>query len=107
LPKVGQNGTDIRLKLKVKLGKVMKWFAILTILSFCYVCGEKIGSLAYLGRKILNVLMLVWKIFLTSPRGQHFRDLVKILGNVGQNMTTPPPPPPPPPPPMLMASRRP
>jgi hypothetical protein len=49
LPKVGQNGTDICLKLKVKLGKiwsikvldkrcskllkVMKWLAILTILK--------------------------------------------------------------------------
>jgi hypothetical protein len=27
------------------------------------VCGEKIGSLAYLGRKILNMLMLVRKHF--------------------------------------------
>jgi hypothetical protein len=73
----------------------MKWFAILTILSFCYVCGEKIGSVAYLGRKILNVLMLVRKIFLTSPPvdnifGKNLYHLVKILGNVGQNMTTPP-----------------
>jgi hypothetical protein len=44
LPKVGQNGTDIRLKLKKKLVKVWdkrwsklskfkKWFAILTILK--------------------------------------------------------------------------
>ena len=50
------------------------------------------------------MLMLVRKIFfdyayvslenvLTSP--PNFYDLVKILGNVGQNMTTPPPPPPP------------
>jgi hypothetical protein len=29
--------------------------------------------------------------------GKIFYDLVKILGKVGQNMTTPPPPPPPPP----------
>jgi hypothetical protein len=28
--------------------------------------------------------------------GKIFYDLVKILGKVGQNMTTPPPPPPPP-----------
>ena len=27
---------------------------------------------------------------------KNFYDLVKILGNAGQNMTTPPPPPPPP-----------
>jgi hypothetical protein len=47
----------------------------------------------------------VLQIFLTSPPdnifGKNLYDLVKILGNVGQNMTTPPPPP------MLMASRRP
>ena len=54
------------------------------------------------------MLLLVWKNFfdyayvspenffdLTSPppSGKFFFDLVKILGNVGQNMTTPPPPP--------------
>jgi hypothetical protein len=79
LVKVGQNGTDICLKLKVKLGKiwsikvldkrcskllkVMKWLAILTTLKLLFVCGEKIGSLAYLRRKILNLLMLVRKFF--------------------------------------------
>ena len=56
----------------------------------CYVCVEKIGSLAYLGRKILTMLMLVRKIFFTSS----LYDFVKILGNVVQNMTNPPPPPP-------------
>ena len=33
------------------------------IWSFCYVCSEKIGSLDYVGRKILNMLMLVGKNF--------------------------------------------
>ena len=47
-----------------KLLKVMKWLAILTTLKLLFVCGEKIGSLAYLRRKILNLLMLVRKIFL-------------------------------------------
>jgi hypothetical protein len=42
----------------------MKWLAILTTLMLLFVCGEKIGSLAYLRRKILNLLMLVRKIFL-------------------------------------------
>ena len=66
---------------------------------------KKIGSFAYL--KSLNMLMLVRKIFLTSPPdnivGKNLHNLVKILGNIGQSMTTPLPPPPP----MLMASRRP
>jgi hypothetical protein len=49
--------------------------------------------------------MLVRKIFFDNDNifRKNFYDLVKILGNVGQNMTTRPPPPPP----MLMASRRP
>jgi hypothetical protein len=33
--------------------------------AFVMFCGEKIRSLAHLGRKILNMLMLVRKIFLT------------------------------------------
>ena len=43
--------------------QVMKWFAILKIfkLQFCDVGDEKIGNLAYLGEKILNMLMLVRK----------------------------------------------
>jgi hypothetical protein len=45
--------------------------------------------------------MLVLKIFFDyayfSP--ENFFDRVKILGHVGQNMTTPDPPTPPPPPP--------
>ena len=75
LVKVGQNGTDICLKVKLgkiwsikvldkrcsKLLKVMKWLAILTSLKRLFVCGEKIGSLAYLRRKLLNLLMLVRK----------------------------------------------
>jgi hypothetical protein len=48
----------------------------------------------------LTMLMLVRKFFLTStlppppppPLRKNVFDLVKILGNVGQNMTTPPPP---------------
>ena len=47
-----------------KLLKVMKWLAILTTLKFLFVCGEKIGSLGYFRLKILNLLMLVRKIFL-------------------------------------------
>jgi hypothetical protein len=31
--------------------------------SFSYVCGEKIGSIADIGRKILNMLILVRKNF--------------------------------------------
>ena len=77
--------------------------------SFSYVCGEKIGSIADIGRKIFNMLILVLKIFLTilvrkifltshlpppvnNISGNNFYDLVKILGKVGQNMTNPPPP---------------
>ena len=56
------------------------------------------------GKMFFTMLMLVRKIFLTSLIfGKNLHDLVKILGNVGQTMTTPPPPPPP----MLVASRRP
>ena len=45
---------------------------------------------------------MLMKIFLTplpvdNIFGKNLHDLVKILGNVGQTMTTPPPPPPPPP----------
>jgi hypothetical protein len=70
----------------VEVVKVMKWFTILT--SFCYVCGEKIVSLAYLGRKFLNMLMLVWKnVFdyaYVCPENffdlwNNLYDLVKIL----------------------------
>ena len=46
-------------------------------LEYAYVSSEKMFWL---------LLMLVKKIFLTSP----LFDLVKILGNVGQNMTTAP-----------------
>jgi hypothetical protein len=80
--------------------------------AFVMFCGEKIRSLAHLGRKILNmfmlvrkffctILVLVRKFFSTSPPhsspvdnifGKNLYDLDKILGNVGQNMTTPPPP---------------
>jgi hypothetical protein len=63
----------------------MKWLEILTTLKLLFVCVEKIGSLAYVRRKILNLLMLVRKIFLDyayvspetffdlplSPRRQH------------------------------------
>jgi hypothetical protein len=88
-------------------------FALLTILKLqLYVCGEKIGSIADIGRKILNMLILVRKIILNSLEnffdlpppvdnisGKIFYDLVKILRKVCQNMTTPPQ--------LLMASRRP
>jgi hypothetical protein len=61
--------------------------------SFSYVCGEKIGSIADIGRKILNMLILVRKNFFAYISPEIFYNLVKILGKVGQNMTTPPPPP--------------
>jgi hypothetical protein len=31
--------------------------------AFVHVCGEEIGSVAYVGGEILNMLMLVRKIF--------------------------------------------
>jgi hypothetical protein len=84
--------------------------------AFVMFAVKKIGSLAYLGRKLLNILMLVRKHFfdcayvspenfLTSPpppSHTHFRE------RLGQNPRkcwskhddTPPPP-------LLMASRRP
>ena len=62
--------------------------------SFSYVCGEKIRSIADIGRKILNMVILVLKIFLTilvrkifltsplppPPRQQHFREKFLRLG---------------------------
>jgi hypothetical protein len=65
--------------------KVMKSFAILTISKLCHVCAETIASLAYFGRKIFEARCNIF--------GKHFYYLVKILGKVGENMTTPPPPP--------------
>jgi hypothetical protein len=53
--RVGQNGTDICLILKVKVKKIWSKF------------GEKIRSPAYLGRKILNMVMLVGKNFFAPP----------------------------------------
>ena len=61
--KTGKNLVKVWDKRWSKLPEVMKWFAILTILSFCYVCDEKIGSVAQLGRKILNLLVLARKKF--------------------------------------------
>ena len=90
----------------------------LVLYSICLECKfnhkkiEKIWSLAYLGRKSLNMLMLVRKFFFdyayVSPENvfdppppppfdnvfrKYLYDLVKMIGNVGQIMTTPPPPP--------------
>jgi hypothetical protein len=121
VPKVGQNGTDFCLKLKVKLGiedgrTVAQSYEIVrnfnNFKAFVMFAVKKIGSFVYFGRKIFNMLMLVRKIFFeyayVSPEnffdlppvdnifGKNLYDLVKILGNVGQNMTTPHPPPPPP-----------
>ena len=63
-------------------------------------CCEKLASLAYFGRKIFKYAHVSPENFLTPPpvdniSGKNFYNLVKILLNVGQNMTTPPPPPPP------------
>jgi hypothetical protein len=65
--------------------------------------------------KKLEALLILVEFAYDNMFRENVYDLVKILGNVGQNITTPPPPPPPPPPrpppppppPMLMASRRP
>jgi hypothetical protein len=46
--------------------------------TVCYVCGEEIGSVAYVGGDILNMLMLVWKNF--YPRRQHFWEKFVRLG---------------------------
>jgi hypothetical protein len=44
------------------------------------------------GKNFFTMLMLFLKIFLTSLIFEkNLHDLVKILGNVGQTMTTPPP----------------
>ena len=84
-----------------KLLKVMKWFALLTqFYSFSYVCGEKTGSIADIGQKILNTLIVIRKkifdyispenFFAPNFSRKNFYDLVKILGKVGQSMTTTP-----------------
>jgi hypothetical protein len=68
-------------------------------------CGEKLASLAYFGRKFFKYAYVSMEKFLApSPppppppptvdniSGENFYDWVKILLNVGQNMTTPPRP---------------
>jgi hypothetical protein len=88
--------------------KVMKSFAILTI-SKLWSClrGNNCKPCLFWSKNILRFAYVSPENFLTTPpRQQQFREtfllyLVKILGKVGQNMTTPPPPP------MLMSSRRP
>jgi hypothetical protein len=85
----------------------MKWLAIVTTLKLLFVYGEKIASLANSRFSVGKS----WKIFGKSSSENLRRKILNllmfdnILGNFGQNMTTPPPPPPPPP--VLMVSRRP
>ena len=116
LPKVGQNGTDICLKLKKKLVKVWdkiwsklskfkKWFAILTILKLLLRLRWKNWKFCSSWSK-----RLVRKIFfdysyvspenffdLTSPRRQHFQEIFLRLGQNprkgwSKHDDTPPPP---------------
>jgi hypothetical protein len=79
--------------------KVMKSFAILTI-SKLWSCsrGKNCRPCLFWSKNIWGFAYVSPENFLTTPpRQQHFREtfllyLVKILGKVGQNMTTPPPP---------------
>jgi hypothetical protein len=75
--------------------------------AFVMFAVKKLEAFLILVEKCSIYLINMLKNFFDPPPPrQHFREkfvlyLVKILGNVGQNMTTPPPPP------MLMTSRRP
>jgi hypothetical protein len=81
----------------------MKWFAIFNNFKAFVMFAVKNWKLCLFWLKNVEYAYVNPEIFLTSPPidnivGKNLHDLVKILGNVDQNMTTPPPPPPPPPP---------
>jgi hypothetical protein len=89
--KVGQNGTDICVKLKVKLG-IKRMTEVAQSYEIVRNSNNFKAFVMFAVKKFETMLMLVRKIFLTSL----------ISGCVcRQTMTTPPPPP------MLVASRRP
>ena len=61
----------------------MKWFAILTILKLLLLC------VMWVRKNFFDYAYVSPENFFDPP--PRFDDLVKILGNVGQSMTTPPP----------------
>jgi hypothetical protein len=81
---VGQNGTNICLKLKVKVGKIWSKFEI------------KDGQSYEIVRNFNNFYALVM-FALKQLQVKHFYYLVQILGKVGKTDDDNPPPPPPPP----------
>ena len=111
--KTGGNLVKVWDKRWSKLPKVLtEWFAILTILKLLLRLRLKnLKFCSSLSKNVEFAYVSPENFFdLTTPPPpppvdnifmKNFYDLVKILVNVGQNMTTSPPPP------MLMASRRP